>query len=156
MSLRLFTESNDVTFERVVEIATSVEQAAVQAKHMKTDPIHNMKGKQQPFKQSPTCHKCGGPHLAPACCFLHERCRVVVKFAILPRSVAVKTGSPNQQSNLPLVLTTELISWMVMMKQRRARMPCLQSLQSVSLSHLLLNSMIVLLKWSWTLVRPCQ
>ena len=43
------------------------------------NPIHNIKGKQQPFKQSPTCHRCGGPHLAPACRFLHEKCRACGK-----------------------------------------------------------------------------
>ena len=72
---RLLTENNDVTFERVVEIVTSIEQAAVQAKLMKSgekNPIYNIKGKSP--KQSPTCHRCRGPHLAPAWHFLHEKC----------------------------------------------------------------------------------
>ena len=83
---RLLTENNDVTFERVVEIATSIEQAAVQAKLMKSgekNPIHNIKGKSP--KQSPTCHRCGGPHLAPACRFLHEKCRACGKIGHIAR-----------------------------------------------------------------------
>ena len=70
---RLLTESDDLTFDRAVEIATLVEKATTQAKHMKlpesrSTGIHNVKGK-QPSSQShkPTCHRCGGPHLAPSC-----------------------------------------------------------------------------------------
>uniref|UniRef100_A0A1X7VAQ5 CCHC-type domain-containing protein n=1 Tax=Amphimedon queenslandica TaxID=400682 RepID=A0A1X7VAQ5_AMPQE len=42
--------------------------------------IHTVKGK-QPARSSPTCHRCGGPHLAPACRFINEKCRACGKTA---------------------------------------------------------------------------
>uniref|UniRef100_A0A1X7VSQ8 Peptidase A2 domain-containing protein n=1 Tax=Amphimedon queenslandica TaxID=400682 RepID=A0A1X7VSQ8_AMPQE len=41
--------------------------------------IHSNKSKQQPLKQSPACHRCGEPHLAHPCRFLHERFRACGK-----------------------------------------------------------------------------
>ena len=78
---RLLTENNDLTFERAVEIATMVEKASKQAKHMKLPDsrpsagIHHLKGKQFSSQQQhkPTCYRCGGPHLAPSCRFIHEK-----------------------------------------------------------------------------------
>lgn len=79
---RLLTENNDITFERAVEIATMVEKATSHAKHMKfpearssAGGVHHVKGKQSPPQQQhkPTCHRCGGPHLAPFCRFINEK-----------------------------------------------------------------------------------
>ena len=80
---RLLTENNDLTFERAVEIATMVEKASTQAKHMKLPDsrpsagIHHLKGKQpsSQHQHKPTCYRCRGPHLAPSCRFIHEKCK---------------------------------------------------------------------------------
>ncbi len=85
---RLLTEDDKLTLERALEIAISVEKAGLQAKQMKptTDSrsqVHHVShGKhsarptqfQKPFT-NPTCHRCGGPHLAPQCRFIGEKCR---------------------------------------------------------------------------------
>lgn len=66
---RLLTEDSKIDFERTVEIAITVEKASTHAKSMKPSEkqpggVHTVKGKQL-ARSSPTCHRCGGPHLAP-------------------------------------------------------------------------------------------
>ncbi len=82
---RLLTEDNSITFDRAVEIATSVEKASVQAKQMKagdTKPtVNQVRGKphnSNPIRSNhsqPVCYRCGGPHLAHVCRFIRETCR---------------------------------------------------------------------------------
>ena len=79
----LLTENNKIDFECTVEIAITVEKASTHAKSMKPSEkqsggVHTVKGK-QPVRPSPTCHRCGGPHLAPACCFINEKYRACCK-----------------------------------------------------------------------------
>ena len=78
----LLTEDNDLTFNRAVEIATSVERASVQARQIKISDskvsVNQVKGKQQTsylFNPLKVCYHCGGPHLATTCPFVHETYR---------------------------------------------------------------------------------
>ena len=80
---RLLTETDDLTFEKAVEIANGVEKATVQARQMKSEskqfPVHHVHHKRQGTFQrhensTPICHRCGGPHLAPNCRFIKEKC----------------------------------------------------------------------------------
>ena len=85
---QLLTEDNNLTFEKAVQIANSVEKATVQARQMKTEtkhfPVHHVQGRDKlssavhhhHSKKStpPVCHRCGGPHLAPACRFTKAKC----------------------------------------------------------------------------------
>ena len=62
---RLLTEDNKIDFDRMVEVAITVEKASTHAKSMKPSEkqsggVHSVKGK-QPARPSPTCHRCGGP-----------------------------------------------------------------------------------------------
>ena len=77
---RLFTEDDALTLERALEIATSIEKASVNAKQMKAVcasvlSMSSNKKHHVPSSPSPTCHRCGGPHLAPNCRFIKEKCR---------------------------------------------------------------------------------
>jgi hypothetical protein len=86
---RLLTENNDLTFEKAVDIAVGVEKACLHARQMKPDnkssTLHHLPNNQQRNRSghgththqsfSPTCHRCGGPHLATACRFINEKCR---------------------------------------------------------------------------------
>ena len=77
---RLLTEENKLTFEEAIAIA--VEKATTQARLMKADSkpvVHQVHQASRSFgggqKQSPTCYRCGGAHLATACRFIREKCR---------------------------------------------------------------------------------
>lgn len=85
---RLLTENDELTLDRALEIAISVEKAGLQAKQMKpiTDPrsqVHHVShGKRSSTRYTapkplvnPICHRCGGSHLAPQCRFINEKCR---------------------------------------------------------------------------------
>ena len=83
---RLLTEQNDLTFDRAVEIAVSVEKASLQARQMKptedkTAGVHVVKNKPRAshVRSSPTCHRCGGPHLANVYRFINAKCRACAK-----------------------------------------------------------------------------
>ena len=88
----LLTEDNDLTFNRAVEIATSVERASVQARQMKMldskVSVNQVKGKQQtsyPVNPPKVCYRCGGPHLAITCRFVRETCRACGKTGHIAR-----------------------------------------------------------------------
>ena len=73
-------------FDQVVEIATSVERASVQTRQMKMSDsnvsVNQVKCKQHtsyPVNPLKVCHRCGGPHLATTCHFIHETCQACGK-----------------------------------------------------------------------------
>ena len=87
------------------------EKATSHAKHMKllesrssTGGVHHLKGKETPSQQQrkPTCHRCGVPHLAPACRFINEKCRSCGKIGHISKVCGSrgkeKQGSIYQQS----------------------------------------------------------
>lgn len=122
---RLLTETDELTLERALEIALSVEKASIHAKQMKPDSsktytgVHHMShGKntksiqesQRYSQQSPTvtCHRCGGPHLAPKCNFLNEKCRSCGKVGHIAKvcrskptlSTRAQPKKPNFRTNI--------------------------------------------------------
>ena len=89
---RLLTEDNDLTFDRAVKTATSVERASVQARQMKMSnskvSVNQVKGKEQtnyPVNPPKVCYRCGGPHLATTCRFVLETCRADGKTSHIAR-----------------------------------------------------------------------
>ena len=115
---RLLTEDDKLTLERALEIAISVEKAGLQARQMKpsTDSrsqVHHVShGRrsnrftqaQRPATPSPTCHRCGGPHLAPQCRFINEKCRACGKLGHISKVCRSKP----QQSTTTTTSSTSL------------------------------------------------
>lgn len=97
---RLLTEENDLTFERAVEIADSVEKAVLQARQMNptgsaersVSKIHRVPENKPSLGRSlPTCHRCGGPHLANACRYIDFKCHTCGKTGHIARVCRSKT-----------------------------------------------------------------
>lgn len=105
---RLLTEADTLTLERAVEIASSVEKATFHAKQMKPDTrlsgggihhtTHSRTESQSP-RVTPTCHRCGGPHLAPKCRFINEKCRSCGKVGHIAKVCRSKPASTTTTSN---------------------------------------------------------
>ena len=101
---RLLMEDNDLTFDRAVEIATSVERASVQARQIKCRTkvsVNQVKGKQQtshPINPPKVCYRCGGPHLSTTCRFVHETCQACGKTGRIAR-VCRSKGSEHGKSS---------------------------------------------------------
>ncbi len=99
---RLLTEEDTLTLERALEIAISVEKATVHAKQMKSDikstSVYQLNSKHQNKpSQFPTCHRCGGPHLAPACRFINEKCQSCGKTGHIAKVCRSKPSTSNRQ-----------------------------------------------------------
>ena len=76
-------ETDDLSFDRAVEIAISLEGAKLNAQLMKsqiashgTREVHRVGNRSsKPQNHSVVfCYRCGGPHLANKCRFIKEKC----------------------------------------------------------------------------------
>ena len=85
---RLLTETDDLSFDRVVEIATILEGAKLNAQLMKSpnashgiSEVHRVGNcSSRPQNHSVvSCYRCGGPHLANKCRFITEKCHSCCK-----------------------------------------------------------------------------
>ena len=82
---RLLTEQDDLSFDRAVEIAMTLEDARQSAHLMQQRevPVHHSEvavGKSRKHSPGQTpCYRCGGSHSSSACRFLKEKCHACGK-----------------------------------------------------------------------------
>lgn len=121
---RLLTEDDKLTLKQVLEIAMTVEKASIHVKQMKSDHRHagGILHTTPPISScvtlsNPTCHRCGGPHLAPNCRFVNEKCLLCGKTGHIAKVCRSKppstsTYTPKSQgskNSKPLNLKTNTV-----------------------------------------------
>ena len=70
---RLLTENDTLKLERGLLSVWRKPQYMQMKSDIKSTSVYQLNSKHPPsqFSSSPTCHRCGGPHLAPACRFIN-------------------------------------------------------------------------------------
>lgn len=113
---RLLTEDDKLTLERALEIALRVEKATIHAKQMRSDPrlsggiLYTSQGRTESQfrtapRPTPSCHRCGGPHLAPNCRFIHEKCRSCGKTGHIAKSAEVNLRTRKRNRRIQILVS---------------------------------------------------
>ena len=160
---RLLAEK-DLTYEKAVELAEAVEAAEKNSKILKNGAstqtgIHQSSASTPKPKQyeeakrgTPTCYRCGGPHLAPVCKFKDTICHYCQKKGHLARVCKSKNKSAGQPKKNFYVQDEQQFQ-----DESYGMFTVRTDTTEPIMLDVCINTIIVFQsKWSSTQERPCQ